>query len=167
MQFYCEVKEIPHSVWDALLVNNELAIYWICGKSVIYWFLLQWSHFKLLLLLLRFFMIFFRYSKGLLGLFKIECMLYPLQLFIHQLILCITLAVQKLLKKLWSNSCWVSAVITCDWTAEESFSVWHRHWVFLFRKASGLGSIKPSFLVLCGNSVQALKLTTCFPLLAL
>jgi len=38
--------------------------------------------------------------------------------------------------------------------------------MFLFPKASRLGSIQPSFLVLHGNSVWALKLTTCLPLLA-
>lgn len=107
-KYYCQVKEVPLSEWNALLVNTELVIYWICGKSVYHWFLLKWSQFKLWLLLLRFFMTFFRYSKGLLKLSNIECRLYPLQLIIH-----ITFAVQKsLLSELWSNSSWVSVVMS-------------------------------------------------------
>jgi hypothetical protein len=59
-------------------------------KSVYHWFLLKWSQFKLWLLLLRFFMTSVRYFKALLGLIKIVCRLYPLQLIIHQPTWCIT-----------------------------------------------------------------------------
>ena len=141
-KYYCHVKEVPQSEWDALLVNTELVIYWVCGKSFYHWFLLKWSQFKLWLLLLRFFMTSFRCSKGLLGLFKIKCSLYPLQLIIHQPTWCITFTVQKsLLNELRSNSNWVSVVtsLVTGWLRNHVSMFGTGSWCFSFPKHPGWG----------------------------